>query len=72
MCSSIENPLNIQPPRTTTLRLTNNAEITILDGMWCSWCGDSIRAVDAEPLENDAVRIICRCGHLVFKFEPRP
>jgi hypothetical protein len=62
----------VDQPGAATARLSNNAEIMITDGCWCPWCGDSLRVTDAEPLAHDAVRLICRCGHLILQFEPRP
>lgn len=72
MAFSSKKRLKIQPPRAKTRRLNNNAEITIAEGCRCSWCGDTLGANDAEPLEHDAVRLICRCGQLILLYEPRP
>jgi hypothetical protein len=69
--TSIDKAPDVQP-RPQTARLNNNAEITITSGIWCPICGDDIRAIDAEPLDDDAVRLICECGHLILQHEPRP
>ena len=60
-----------QPTRTTTALLANYFEITITDGIWCPECGDTIRAIDAEALDEQAVRLVCKCGHLVLHCRPR-
>jgi hypothetical protein len=69
--TSSENSSNVQP-RPQTVRFNNNAEFTITGGMWCPDCGDNIRAIDAEPLYDDAARLICPCGHLIWHYDPRP
>jgi hypothetical protein len=61
---------NVQP-RATTSRLENGFRFTISDGLWCPWCGETIRSCDAESLEDDGARLVCRRGHLVLHYEPR-
>lgn len=61
----------VNPPRSTRSRLSNRFEITVTDGMWCPWCGETIRAIDAEALDDEAMRLICRCGHLILQYELR-
>jgi hypothetical protein len=60
---------NQSAPRPTTSRLSNHFEITVTAGCWCPECGENIRAYDAEALDDDGVRLICRCGQLIFSYE---
>jgi hypothetical protein len=63
----------VNSPRLTTARLSTQFEFTLIDGLWCSWCGEDIRACDAEPLDDDGgMRLVCRdCGHLLLQWELR-
>jgi hypothetical protein len=67
--SNNTNPQNSQPARPTTSRLSNRFEITVTGGCWCPECGETIRACDAEALDDDAMRLVCRCGHLILHYE---
>lgn len=69
MTLNIENARAVQP-RPMTHRLADGSEITLAAGMWCGECGDDLRAVDAELLEP-GVRLVCRCGHLIWHYDPR-
>jgi hypothetical protein len=59
-------------PRPTSSRLANRFEFTIASGIPCPWCDADIRASDAEALDDDAMRLVCRCGHLILRYELRP
>jgi hypothetical protein len=61
----------VQPARPTTSLLANDFEISIAGGIWCPECGDNIRACDAEALDDGAMRLVCKCGHLVLHYRPR-
>jgi hypothetical protein len=63
----------INPPCSTTVRLANCLDFTMTEGLWCPDCGQDLRAIDAEVLDNDGgVRLICRdCGHQIFRSELR-
>jgi len=70
---NIKVPRAIAQPRTDVVKLLNKFEFAITTGLWCPQCGDDIRAVDAEPLDNDgSVRLICRCGHQLLRYEWQP
>jgi hypothetical protein len=58
-----------QSPRPTTTKLSNRFEFTMTDGCWCPECGEPLRAIDAEALDGAAMRLVCRCGHLILKYE---
>jgi hypothetical protein len=67
------NPPNASlQPRPTSTRLANRFEFAITEGLWCPWCGDTIRVVDAEPLDDDGMRLVCRCGQLILHYELQP
>ena len=68
----IPQNVNVNAPRPTSSRLSNKFEFTVTAGCWCPECGETLRACDAEPLEDDGVRLICRCGELIFQYEWRP
>jgi hypothetical protein len=61
----------VNAPRPTVTRLSNGFEFTITAGCWCPECGETIRAIDAEALDGDAMRLVCRCGHLFLQYEMR-
>jgi hypothetical protein len=66
------NPPNaILQPRPTSTRLANRFEFAIA-GLWCPRCGDTIRVIDAEPLDGDGMRLVCRCGQLILQYELQP
>jgi hypothetical protein len=70
---TIKTSQAILQPHPTSVRLSNKFELVISSGMWCAWCGEDIRAYDAEPLDDDGgMRLICRCGHLILQYEWRP
>jgi hypothetical protein len=70
--SIIPNTKKVNEPRPTTSRLNNGFEITITGGTWCPWCGEDIRACDAEALDDDgAMRLVCRRGHLILQYGRR-
>jgi hypothetical protein len=69
--SNRTNSQNVQRAQPTTATLANNFEITIAGGMWCGECGDDIRAIDAEALDDQAMRLVCECGDLVLHYRPR-
>jgi hypothetical protein len=63
---------NQSAPRPTTSRLNNGFHFTLIEGLWCSWCGENIRSCDAEPLDDDGMRLVCRCGTLILQYGWRP
>ena len=68
----ISNSSNVQLAGPTTVRLANDFEITIVGGILCAKCAGSLRACDAEAIDERAtMRLVCRhCGLLIFKYEP--
>ena len=44
-----------------------NFDFALVEGLWCSWCGTDIRAIDVEPIDDDGgLRLCCRdCGQFV-------
>jgi hypothetical protein len=64
---------NVNAPRLMTSRI-GNFDFALVEGLWCSWCGTDIRAIDVEPIDDDGgLRLCCRdCGQLILRQERRP
>jgi hypothetical protein len=63
-------PQKSQPARPTRSRLSNGFWLVVSGGMWCQWCGEDIRACDAEALTDGGLQHICTCGHVILELRP--
>jgi hypothetical protein len=71
MTNTKDRPL-VQP-RPTSTHLSNGNDVAVTEGLWCPWCGETIRACDTEALDAKGMRLICRCcGLLILQYGGRP
>ena len=63
---------NVNAPTSRTVHL-GRYDFTLIDGLWCSWCGKDLRAEDVEALDNNgSLHLCCRdCGRLILRQDLR-